>query len=85
MWLVAAFMPFRSSIVFGIEEDDVDTDGWSLLLNLASDFEQDAYTAGTIVGTINRFFVILFIGIVSAYGRLSQWAQSMTRFLLSGL
>ena len=64
MWLIATSMPSRSTIVFGIEEDDVDTYRWGFFLNLTGNFKQDTYTAGSIVGSIDRFLVVLGIRIV---------------------
>ena len=57
--LVFAAVERRDSIIFCIKEHNIHTDGRSLLLHLAGDFEQDSHPACPVVGTEDRLFLFL--------------------------
>ena len=85
VWFMGTFIEVGGTIVLGIKENDVDTDGRCLLLQLAGHFKQYTYTAGTVVYAQNGSLVLLLVTVLVCVWTAVPVAQRRTRLLLSGL
>lgn len=61
--LVRTFVEFGDTVVFGVEEHDVDAQLRLLLLQLTGNLEQDTHTAGTVVHTQDGGVVVFRVGV----------------------